>query len=186
VASEASGLSGIAERYAIALYELADEAKALDTLADDLRELRGMIAESGDFSRFLRTPLLGRKEQTDAVQAVLKAAGGSDLTRRFVGVLGRNRRLFALSATIEAFLEILAERRGEVTAHVTAAAALSDAQEAALLASLKKAIGGSVNIETKIEPELIGGLVVRVGSRMVDTSLRTKLQRMQLAMKGVG
>lgn len=163
---------------------MADEAKQLDAVADDLRGLKSLLEDSGDLRRLIRSPLIDRLVQTAAMMAVLERAGVGDLTRRFVGVVGRNRRLFALGGMIDAFLAMLARRRGEETAHVSSAAALSDEQLERLAASLRKAVGSKVRVETAVDPSLIGGLVVRVGSRMVDSSVRTKLQRMQLAMKG--
>lgn len=176
----------IAERYAAALYELADENKALDQVADDLRALRDVMAESDDLVRLVRSPVIGRDDQEKGVLAVAEKAGFSDLTRRFLGVLARNRRLFSLSGMIEAYLGLLATRRGEVTARVSAAAKLTEKQMNALVATLKSAVGAKVAVDVKVDPSLLGGLVVQVGSRMVDSSLRTKLQQLQLAMKGVG
>jgi F-type H+-transporting ATPase subunit delta len=183
LASESSGVSGVAERYATALYDLADETKSLDAVAQDLRNLKNLIAGSPDLRRFLRSPLIGRQAQTRAMQAVLEAAKTSDLVRRFVGVVGGHRRLFALPGMIDAFLRQLAKRRGEVTVHVSSARPLSAEQSAQLTDALKKAVGQKINIESKVEPELIGGLVVRVGSRMVDTSIRTQLQRLRRALR---
>lgn len=184
LASQSSHTSGIAGRYATALYDMADEAKQLDAVADDLRGLKGLLAESDDLRRLVRSPLIGRQNQIKAMLAVLKKAGVNDLTRRFIGVVGENRRLFALSGIIEAYLETLASRRGEETAYVASAVALNDDQQTRLADSLKTAVGSQVRIETEVDPSLIGGLVVRVGSRMIDSSVKTKLQRMQLAMKG--
>ena len=181
-----TGTTDIAKRYATALFEMADEAQQLDAVAEDLRGVRTLLSENDELRRFVRSPIYGRAKQTKAFLAVLEAAKVGDLTRRFVGVIGRNRRLAAMPAIIEAYLETLARRRGEVTAKVSSAAALSDAQLELLTDSLRKAVGGKVVVETDVDPELIGGLVVRVGSRMFDASLRTKLQKMQLAMKGVG
>ena len=141
---------------------------------------------SPDLTRLIRSPLIGRELQSKAMFAVLEAAKIGDLTRRFVGVVAQNRRLFALPPMIGAFLGLLATRRGEVTAHVASAQALTPEQTAAVTDSLRKALGSKIVVETKVDPSLIGGLVVRVGSRMVDTSLKTKLQKLQLAMKGVG
>jgi F-type H+-transporting ATPase subunit delta len=183
LASDTSGLSGVAERYATALYDLADEAKSLDAVAEDLRRLKGMIDGSSDLRRFLRSPLIDRQAQTRGMQAVLEAAKIGDLVRRFVGVVGGNRRLFALPGMVDAFLRRLARRRGEVTVHVSSAHPLSAAQSAELTEALKKAVGQKINIESKVEPELIGGLVVRVGSRMVDTSIRTQLQKLRRALR---
>ena len=183
MASETSGLSGVAERYATALYDLADETKALDVVAEDLRRLKGMIDGSPDLRRFLRSPLIDRQAQTKGMQAVLDAAKTDDLVRRFVGVVGGNRRLFALPGMVDAFLRRLAKRRGEVTVHVSSARPLSAEQSAALTEALKRAVGQKINIEAKVEPGLIGGLVVRVGSRMVDTSIRTQLQKLRRALR---
>lgn len=183
MASEATGLSGIAERYATALYDLADESKSLDVVAEDLRNLKNLISGSPDLRRFLRSPLIDRQAQTKAMLSVLEAAKTGDLVRRFVGVVGGHRRLFALPGMIDAFLRQLAKRRGEVTVHVSSARPLSAEQSAQLTDTLKKAVGQKINIESKVEPELIGGLVVRVGSRMVDTSIRTQLQKLRRALR---
>ena len=179
-------MSGLASRYAKALFELAEEAKALDAVAGDLRGLKAMLAESDALTRLVRSPVLGRAEQGRAIDAVLDKAGAAPLTRRFVGVVAANRRLFALPGMIGAFLDELARRRGEMTAQVTAAHALSDAQTRALTDQLKKSVGAKVSVDVSVDPSLLGGLVVRIGSRMIDSSLRTKLSKLQLAMKGVG
>ena len=118
--------------------------------------------------------------------ALLDKAGASDLTRNFVGLVARNRRLFVLPEMIDAYLATLAARRGEVTADVTAAAKLSEGQMTALAEALRKVVGAKVSIDLSVDPALIGGLVVKVGSRLFDSSLRTKLQKLELAMKGVG
>jgi len=183
LASDTSGLSGIAERYATALYELADESKTLDAVAEDLRHLKGMIEGSDDLRRFLRSPLIGRQAQTKGMQAVLAAAETSDLLRRFIGVVGGRRRLFALPAIIDSFLRELAKRRGEIMVHVASAKPLSAEQNAALAEALRKTVGQKINVEARVEPDLIGGLVVRVGSRMVDTSIRSQLQKLRRALR---
>jgi F-type H+-transporting ATPase subunit delta len=185
VASTSAGVTGIADRYATALFDLADERKALDQVAGDLRQLRAMLHDSPDLQRLLRSPVLSRAEQAKAIGAVAEKAGFSVLTRNFLGLVAQNRRLFAVPGMIEAFLDILAKRRGEVTAQVIAAQELTSAQRAALDEQLRKTVGAKVAVDVHIDPSLLGGMVVRVGSRMVDASLRTKLQRMQLAMKGV-
>jgi len=186
VASETTVTGAIAGRYAAAIYDLADENKALDEIAKDLSELSAMIAASADLRRLLRSPLVGREEQTAAMAALLESAGLSDITRRFIGVVARNRRLFALEAIIAAYLRELAERRGEVTAEVTSAVKLSEEQAQSVAEALRKAVGAKVSVDLHVDPGLLGGLVVKVGSRMVDSSLRTKLQRLQLVMKGTG
>jgi len=177
-------VSEIANRYANALFELADERGQLDAVAGDLARLMAAIEESDDLRRVLRSPVLNRDEQGKALAAILQAMDVSELTRNFVGLIARNRRLFALAGMIEGFLAELARRRGEITAEVTAARTLSDAQLAALQDALQSAMGGKVTVAPKVDPGLIGGLIVKVGSRMVDTSLRTQLNKMQLAMKG--
>ncbi|MFQ6016851.1 MAG: F0F1 ATP synthase subunit delta [Kiloniellaceae bacterium] len=186
MAGEDTSLSGLAGRYASALLELADEKKELDTVAEDLRGLKAAVSESEDLRRLIRSPLFSREQQGRAIAAVLDKGGAGELTCRFVGVVAQNRRLFALPQMIDAYLTELARRRGEVTARVTSAVELSDRQRHALVNALKSAIGAKVQVDVTVDRDLIGGLVVKVGSRMVDSSLRSKLQRLKLAMKGVG
>jgi F-type H+-transporting ATPase subunit delta len=178
-------LSGLASRYAIALFELADEAKQLDRVADDLKALRALMAESADLRQLVRSPVLGRREQSETMQAIMKSAGAADLTRRFVAVVASNKRLFVLGQMIGAYLAELARRRGEMTAEVTAAQPLTEEQKNALTDQIKKAVGAKVSINLAVDPSLLGGMVVKIGSRMIDTSIKTKLNRLQLAMKGV-
>lgn len=184
--SQATVTGAIAERYATALYELAEEQKALDKVAGDLEDLKATIVSSDDLRRLLRSPLIGRDAQGKAMDAILGKAQADDLTRRFVGVVIRNRRLFALEGIIDGYLSLLAERRGEVTAQVTSAAKLTEKQLKAVTDALRKVAGAKVRIDQRVDPGLIGGLIVKVGSRMIDSSLRTKLQRLQLSMKGIG
>lgn len=186
LASETTGVSGLAERYAAALFELADERRTLDEVAADLRQLQAMLQASGDFLRLIRSPVLSRSEQAKAIGALAERAGLSSLVRNFLGVIAGNRRLFAIPAIIEAFLHKLATRRGEVNAQVTAAQRLSEAQLAALNEQLRRSIGSRVAVDVHVDPGLIGGMIVRVGSRMVDGSVKGKLQRLQLAMKSSG
>lgn len=185
MASQAKGVSGLAERYGTALFELADERKELDGVAGDLQGLRALLRESADLRRLIRSPVLTREAQGKAVAAVAREGRLSPLTGNFLGLLAQNRRLFALPDMIESFLNRLAERRGEVTARVTSAQELSAAQREAINEQLRKAVGSKVAVDIEIDPGLLGGLVVRLGSRMVDASLRSKLHRLQLAMKGV-
>ncbi len=179
-------MSGLAGRYALALLELADERKQLDPVADDLRGLKAVIVESEDLRRLIRSPLFTRAQKSQAMAAILEKAGVGELTRRFVLLVARNRRLFALDRMIAAYLAELARRRGEITARVTSASALDDEQQRALVETLRKEVGAKVKVEVEVDPGLIGGLIVRVGSRMIDNSIRSKLQRLELAMKGVG
>jgi F-type H+-transporting ATPase subunit delta len=185
VASEGTGVSGLADRYAAALFDLADERRALDQVADNLRQLRAMLADSADLRRLVRSPILSRIEQGKAIKAVAESAGFDALTRNFLGLVAQNRRLFAVPGMIVAFLARLAARRGEVTAEVTSAQELTPAQLGAVNEQLRKAMGSKIAVEVRVDPGLLGGLVVKVGSRMVDASLRSKLHRLQLAMKGV-
>lgn len=186
MAAEDTSLSGLAGRYALALIDLADEKKDLDGVADDLRRLKAVVGESEDLRRLIRSPLFTRAQQRAAMDALLERVGVTGLTRNFVLLVTQNRRLFALPGMIDAYLQELARRRGEVTARVTSAQELSDAQKTALHDALKSAVGAKVQVDLEVDPGLIGGLIVKVGSRMIDNSLRSKLQRLQIAMKGVG
>jgi len=186
LASETTGVSGLAERYAAALFDIADERRTLDEVASDLRQLREMLAASVDLSRLLRSPILTRSEQGRAIGVLAAQAGFSPLVRDFLAVVAKNRRLFAVPAMIEVYLAKLAERRGEVTAEVIAAQRLSETQLARLSDQLRRSAGRQVSVDARVDPGLIGGMIVKVGSRMVDGSIKSKLQRLQLAMKGVG
>ena len=185
MATNTTELGGLAGRYAAALYDLAETAGALDPVANDLRGLKELIAASPDLAQVIASPILTREEQGRAILAVLEHAGAGDLVRRFAGVLAQNRRLFALRYIIDAFLARLAERRGEVLAQVTSAQPLSERQIERIAESLRRSTSGKVVIEARVDPELLGGLVVRIGSKLIDNSLKTKLTRLQLAMKGV-
>jgi F-type H+-transporting ATPase subunit delta len=185
VASEATGAGGLAERYALALYELADEGKQLDEVAEDLRGLKAMVAESADLRRLIRSPVIGRGQQAKAVAALAERAGLQKLSRNFLGLLARNRRLFAVPEMIDRYLATLAQRRGEVAAEVVSAQDLTPGQRDRLGEQLRKAVGQKVAVELRVDPSLLGGLVVKLGSRMVDASLKSKLHRLEMAMKGV-
>jgi F-type H+-transporting ATPase subunit delta len=182
--SQTTGTTGLAGRYATALFQLAEADASLDEVADDLNSLGNMIEDSDDLRRLIRSPALSRHAQGNAMAAVAERAGLCDLVRRFVGVLAHNRRLFAVPDTIAAYQALWAAHRGEETAEVISASQLSDKQMSALTESLKKAMGVDVAVNARVDPGLLGGLVVQVGSRMVDSSLATKLQSMRLAMKG--
>jgi len=186
LAVEDIGLSGLPGRYALAMLDLADERNQLDPVAEDLRGLKAAIDGSDDLRRLIRSPLYTRDQQSRAMTAILDQAGVGDLTRRFVLLVARNRRLFALDRMIAAYLAELARRRGEVTAQVTSATTLNDEQQLTLLETLRREVGSKVQVEVEVDPSLIGGLIVRVGSRMIDNSIRSKLQRLQLVMKGTG
>jgi F-type H+-transporting ATPase subunit delta len=178
-------MTGLAGRYATALYELAEEAKSLDQVAGDLATLKKAIVENADLQRLIASPLVPRDQQAKAVLAIVEKMGVSDLTRRFVGTVARNRRLFRLPAIIDAYSALLAEHRGEVTATVTSAKPLSAPQAESVNAALRAAVGRKVAVSVHVDPALLGGLKVKVGSRLIDASLASKLQRLQLAMKGL-
>lgn len=184
MSSEPTGTSGFAGRYAAALFDLAEEQGAIDTVAADLATLHEMMAAVDELAWLIRSPLISREDQGRAMDAVLEEVGISDLTRRFIGVVAANRRLFALPEMIRAYRALLARHRGEVTAEVTSAAALSDAQLTAVAGALKQVTGVNVTLTARVDPGIIGGLVVQIGSRMVDSSLRTKLDKLELAMRG--
>ncbi|HYD32195.1 MAG TPA: F0F1 ATP synthase subunit delta [Azospirillaceae bacterium] len=186
MAAEGTGVSGLAARYATALFELADEQRALDQTEQDLTSLKQVLDESAELQRMVRNPLLSRAEQGRAMAAILDQMGVSDTVKRFVGLMAVNRRLFVLRQAIDGFLAELAHRRGESTAHVVAARPLSDAQVEAVTEALRKSFGSKVGVAVTVDPSLIGGMIVKVGSRMIDSSVRTKLDKLQLAMKGVG
>jgi F-type H+-transporting ATPase subunit delta len=185
VAAQSTGQSDLAKRYATAMFDLAVERGQVDQLAAELADLRKLMAESADLSRLVRSPIISRAEQGAAMAAIVKRAGMSELVGNFVGLMAQNRRLFALEGAIGAFQTLVAEHRGEVSAEVTSAAELKPAHLDAVKQALRDIVGRDVALETKVDPGLIGGLIVKVGSRMVDSSLRTKLQNLELAMKGI-
>lgn len=177
-------IGGLAERYATALYELADEAKCLDTVADEVTGLRGLITGDPVLAKLVRSPLIAASDKQLAMAAILQRAGAGDLVQRFVAVVARNGRLFVLPAIIDGYLAELARRRGEVRAQVSAAQPLTDAQSTAVQDILRQIGGQKVTMDVSVDPSLIAGVIIRVGSRMIDSSIKSQLQRMQLAMKG--
>lgn len=183
--AETSVVSEVARRYAIALFELARDEKALAEVEDDLSTIAAMMAESEDLRRLVRSPVISRGDQGRALAALVARMAANPLTGRFIGVVASQRRLYALGQMIQHFRELLAEHRGETAADVVSARPLSEAQVGGVRQALAAVVGRQINLAVKVDPELIGGLVVRVGSRMVDSSLRAKLQRLRLAMKGV-
>ena len=185
MAAQSTGLSDIAERYATALFDLALERNQLDAVAADLDALASLLENSDDLNRLVRSPVISRADQGAGIGAVADKGGFSEIVRNFLGVMAQKRRLFVLSAAITAFRRQLAEHKGEVAAEVTSAQPLKPEHEAAVRAALKDVVGRDVALETRVDPSIIGGLVVRVGSRMMDNSVRTKLANIELAMKGV-
>jgi len=186
VAGEAETSSGVAGRYATALFELALEGNALDQVAADLTRFNQALDAFDDLARLVKSPVFTAEEQGRALAAILEQLKIEGLTRNFLLLVARNRRLFATPDMIRAFRAMLARYRGETSAMVTAAAKLTEAQATALKQALRAALGKEVMLEEKVDPSLLGGLVVKVGSRMVDTSLRTKLNSLKVAMKEVG
>ncbi len=179
-------VSSAAGRYATALFELASETDALAQTEQDMEALGQALEASDDLRTLLTTPIYTRDEQGRAMASVTEAMDLSALVRNVVGLMASKRRLFVLGDMIGIFAKLMAEHRGEVTAEVTAARALSDAQQTALVSTLKAAIGREVKLNVAVDEEIIGGLVVRVGSKMIDTSIRSKLASLQNAMREVG
>jgi F-type H+-transporting ATPase subunit delta len=180
----ASGAGGLVDRYAAALYAHAEDNRVLDTVVSDMESLGRLIDASADFRRLLNSPLIDVKTATAASQAVLQQEGFNKAVRDFVGVISVNRRLRDLRDIVHAFAALVARRRGIITAHVASAHPLTDVQRTQLRARLIEAGYGNVNIVERVEPDLLGGLIVRIGARLYDTSLKSRLQRLQYAMKG--
>src|SRR5690625_3274666 len=178
--------SGAAGRYATALFELAQEADELDLVEGNLNQLAQALEESPELGDLIRNPIYSRDEQGRAIGAVAERMGLSKLVQNVVGLMAAKRRLFALPAMIAQLRALLTEHRGEITAEVAAAQPLSDTQRGALAARLKESLGRDVNLDVRVDKDIIGGLVVRVGSRMIDSSIRSRLARLQNAMKEVG
>lgn len=184
VAGEDHLISGMAGRYAGALFELALEDKATDRVKQELDQFDALIAESSDLNRLVRSPVFGADEQLKALSAILDKAGLTGITANFLRVITTNRRLFAVRDMIRAYRALVAQHKGEVVAKVTVAEPLNDQNKEALKGALKSVTGGKdIDMDVTIDPAIIGGLIVKVGSRMVDTSLRTKLNSIKIAMK---
>jgi F-type H+-transporting ATPase subunit delta len=186
VADRANPVSGVAERYASALFDLARDESAIDSVEADLGGLSALIDESEDFRRLIESPVFSAEEQQRAVGAIADKAEIKGLTGNFLRLLAHNRRLFTLPGVIRAFRAMAAAHRGEISAEVTSAQPLSDDQVEALKAALKEKLGKDVTLSTEVNPAILGGLIVRVGSRMLDTSLRTRLMTVKSHLKEVG
>jgi F-type H+-transporting ATPase subunit delta len=183
VAGEDPIVSGVAGRYATALFELARDADALDAVKADLDRFAALVADSPDLLRLVRSAVFGADEQTKALTAVLKRAGIAGLAANFLLLVTAKRRLFAVRDMIRGYHLLVARHKGEVTAQVTVAETLGDRHLAALKDALNSVTGKDVDLQITVDPAIIGGLVVKVGSRMVDSSLRTKLNSIKHAMK---
>jgi F-type H+-transporting ATPase subunit delta len=185
VAGEGSIVSGMAGRYATALFDLAREQNAVDAVKADLDRFDALLGESADLVRLVRSPVFTAEAQLKALDAVLGRAGIDGLAAQFLRVVAANRRLFAAREMIAGYRALVARARGEVTAEATFAEAPSEAHLAAVRDALRGATGKDVQVAVRVDPAIIGGLVVKLGSRMVDSSLRTRLNAIRQAMKEV-
>jgi F-type H+-transporting ATPase subunit delta len=186
VAAEDQSVSGMAGRYATALFDLAREERSVDAVKADLEKFEVLLSESADLKRLVRSPVFTADMQLKALSAILDKAAIGGTTAKFLKVLTANRRLFAVADVIRAFRALVAKFKGEATADVTVAEALSDKNLDSLKSALKSVTGKDVVLNVKVDPSIIGGLVVKLGSRMVDSSLRTKLNSIKHAMKEAG
>ncbi|MGH6866069.1 MAG: F0F1 ATP synthase subunit delta [Methyloceanibacter sp.] len=186
MAGEDQAVSGVAGRYATALFELALEAKALEQVEADLLRFGEALDAVEDMQRLVKSPVFSADEQGRALAAILDELKIEGLTKNFLLLVSKNRRLFAAPDMIRAFRTMLATQRGEMSATVTAASKLTEAQVTALKQALKAALGKDVMLDQKVDPSVIGGLTVKVGSRMIDTSIRAKLNSLKHTMKEVG
>ncbi len=176
----------MAERYASALFELAESEKQTKQVEKDLKGFEGLLKDSDDLMRLVRSPVFSAEDQLNAVSAILDKAEIGGLAGNFIRVVAQNRRLFAIPGIIRAFRMRLAEARGETTAEVTVARKLSADQSKELKATLKEVAGKDVALDVTVDPSLLGGMIVKLGSRQIDTSLKTKLSSLKLALKEVG
>jgi len=186
VAQSSSPISAVAERYASSLFELAQQANSVAKVESDLNDFEAMLKDSADLSRLINSPVFSSDEQAKAIDAIVAKAKIAGLAGNFLRVVAKNRRLFAVPGMIQAFRRIAAEHRGETAAEVTSAHALTAAQQTELKAALKSVAGKDVAITITVDPSLLGGLIVKMGSRQIDTSLKTKLNSLKLALKEVG
>jgi F-type H+-transporting ATPase subunit delta len=178
-------MASVAGRYASALFELAKEEGRLEAVERDVSAFQAMLGASEDLRRLVRSPVISAEDQTRALAALLGKAGIAGLTANFVQLIARKRRLFALADMLKAFRALAARERGEVNADVASAHPLTPEQMQLLSDTLRTSIGKNVRIDTHVDPNLLGGLVVKVGSRMIDSSLRTKLNNLKVAMRGI-
>src|SRR5580692_5398897 len=183
VKGEGTIVTGMAGRYATALFELAREERAIDAVKANLDRFDGMLAESSDLMRLVRSPVFSAEQQAKALTAVLAAAGIDGLAAKFLHVVAANRRLFAVAGIIKDFRALVARHKGEVTAAVTLAQAPDERQLAAIKEALRAVTGKDVQVDVTVDASIIGGLIVKLGSRMVDSSLRTKLKSIKHVMK---
>jgi F-type H+-transporting ATPase subunit delta len=179
-------VSGVAGRYATALFELALEQRSVDAVKADLDRFAAMVDDNPELARLVRSPVFTADEQARALTAVLSNAGIGGLAAKFLLLVASNRRLFAVRQILRDFRLLVAQYKGEVTAELTVAEKLDDKYLGGLKSALKNVTGKDVDLDVKIDPSIIGGLIVKLGSRMVDTSLKTKLNAIKHAMKETG
>ena len=175
--------STVAERYAGALFNLARESNSLEIIERALDKFLGLLRDSDDLRRFVLSPMFSGAEQEQGLSAILKSIGITGLARDFLLVLAKNRRLFAVENVIKAYKSLCAQARGEVEAEVISAVPLTAAQTQDLTDTLRQKLGKTPKLTATVDPKLLGGLIVRVGSQMIDTSLRTKLKNLEKVMK---
>ena len=179
-------ISGMAERYAGSLYALAAEANTVSAVEADLGRFERLVDGSEDLKRLIGSPVFSADEQLKAISVIADRTGITGLVGNFLSVVARNRRLFAIPGMIRAFRKIAADQRGEVAAEVTSAHALTNEQQNELRTALKQVAGKDVRVALTVDPAILGGLIVKMGSRQIDTSLKTKLNSLKLALKEVG
>ena len=184
--SLSSGATGLAGRYAGALYALADDTGNVKEIVADLTDLAKLVGENDDIKMLISSPALSRGEQQAAIMAITEKAGAHALTVKFLGTLAENGRLYALPKIISVFLDEHARRQGQISAEVVSAVKLDASRKASVEKAVASLAGSDkLSLSMRVDPSLIGGLVVRIGSRMIDTSIKTKLSRLETAMKGV-
>lgn len=186
MANSGSHVSGVAERYANSLFELAQEAKSIEAVEKDLGRFEALLDGSEDLQRLIKSPVFSADEQLKAVSHIADKAKITGVVGNFLRVVARNRRLFAVPAMITSYRAKAAESRGEVAADVVSSHDLSAAQKKTLGAALKSVAGKDVAMNVTVDPSILGGLIVKIGSRQIDTSLKTKLNSLKLALKEVG
>ena len=186
VATNDTIVEGVAGRYASALFDLANETSKTSDVEGDLVKFQELLDESPDLLRVVRSPVIGSGDQSRAIAAILNRVGIGGLTANFLKLVTANRRLFVIQDIIKVYRALSAKARGEITAEVTSAFALNDGQVTSLKDMLKASVGKDVTLQQRVDPSLLGGLVVKVGSRMIDSSLKTKLQNMKVALSGGG
>ena len=184
--SDSTDAAGVAGRYATALFEIADESDSLDAVEGDLAQMKDALGVSDDLANLIKSPIVSREDQAAAMAKVCGAMGIGAPVSSAIGLMAANRRLFALPQVIAGYNELLAKKRGVQQAEVRSAKPLSDAQKAALEKTIKESVGADIALDVTVDESLIGGLVVRVGSKMIDTSIRSKLASLQTAMKEAG